>query len=233
MFTLKRFFILIVTALFAVSAAMGQSSGREMTIEESYLQEIIELTIIRETSRADSLDQKLVALEFIGEAINRGNTSENIRRELEYLSFEGTVSQARENGRLVNNYPQVRREAARYLGQIGTEEATETLLKICLADNEPMVLQEAVKALGDIGINNNDKTIDTITWIVRRFDVLNPDNLLALSAIEAFEKIAKKNNGGLNSDAVQLLIRISEGPYIRPVQNRAKQLISDLRNMNR
>jgi len=231
MFTFKRFFILIATALFTVSLAMGQSTDKVLTPEEYYIQESIELMIIRETSRAESMDQKMVALEFIGQAVNRGSTNDEIRQTLEYLALEGTAIQSRENGRLVNNFPLVRRQAAKYLGQVGTEEAKNALLRICLAENEPMVLQEAVKSLGDIALNDNDETIATITWIVKRFDVLNPDNLLALSAIEAFEKIAKKNGGLKYPDAIRLLLSISEGPYIRPVQDRAKQLISDLRTI--
>jgi hypothetical protein len=232
MFSFKRFSILIVTSLFAASLAMGQSSsGKEMTPEEYYIQESIALMIIRETSRSDSMDQKMVALEFIGQAINGGSTNDEFRQTLETLGLEGTAIQARENGRLVNNFPLVRQQAARYLGQIGTEEAKNSLLRICLAENEPMVLQEVVKSLGDIGLNDNEETIATITWIVKRFDVLNPDNLLALSAIEAFEKIAKKNGGIKYPDAIRLLISITEGPYIRPVQDRARQLISGLRTI--
>ena len=128
MFTLRRSFILAALTLFAASVAMGQSSGREMTIEESYLQESIELMIIRETSRADSRDQKLIALEYIGEAINRGNTSKDITQALEYLSLEGVLNQSRENNRLLNNYPDIRRQAAKYLGLVGTEEAKTALL---------------------------------------------------------------------------------------------------------
>jgi HEAT repeat protein len=171
----------------------------------------------------------MVALEYIGEAIGRGNKGEEIRQSLEYLSMEGVLNKARENGRLVNNFPDVRRQAAKYLGELGTPEAKTTLLKVCMADNEPMVLQEAVKSLGDIGINNNDETVNTIAWIVTRFDVLNPDNLLALAAIDAFSKIAEKNNGIRDPSAIQVLIRISEGNYIRPVQDRARQLVMDLR----
>jgi len=232
MFSLKRFSVLIVTALFAASLAMGQSSGKEMTPEEYYMQESITLMIIRETSRADSMDQKMVALEYISQALNGGSTNDEFRQALESLALEGTAIQSRENGRLMNNFPLVRRQAARYLGQVGTEEAKNSLLRICLAENEPMVLQEAVKSLGNIGLNDNDETVATITWIVKRFDVLNPDNLLALSAVDAFEKIAKKNGGLKNPDAIRLLLSISEGPYyIKPVQDRAKQLISDLRTI--
>jgi hypothetical protein len=234
MVNLKRFSAFCAAALFAVSLAMGQNSNtdNEMSVEESYLQESVELMVIRETSRADTRDQKLVALEYIGDAINRGNTGEEIRSALEYLSMEGVMNKARENGRLVNNFPDVRRKAAEYLGELGTPEAKNTLLRIVVADPEPMVLQEAIKSLAKIGLNDNEETVNAIAWIVRRFDVLNPDNLLALSAVDAFEKIAEKNGGIKDPNAIQVLIRIAEGPYIKPVQQRAKQVIMDLRKYN-
>jgi HEAT repeat protein len=219
---------------FAVSSLSAQNnSKREMTVEESYLQESIELMIIRETARADTREQKLIALEYINDAIGRGNTSEDIRQTLEFLSREGRRTVARENGRVTNNFPDVRRQAAKYLGQIGTEEAKNALLEITQFENEPMVLQEAIKSLGDIGINNNNETIANIAWVVRRFDNLNPDNLMAIATIDAFEKIAKRNNGLNSTEAIQILIRISEGHYIKPVQERARQLLADLRTYGR
>jgi HEAT repeat protein len=232
MLTVKHFFIMCAAAFIVAGAVAAQTPNQEMSVEESYLQESIELMVIRETSRADSRDQKLVALEYIREAIERGNKGEDICQVLEYLSMEGILNKTRENGRLVNNFPDVRRQAVKYLGNLGTTEAKDTLLKICLADNEPMVLQEAIKSLGDIGMNDNEETVSIITWIVSRFDVLNPDNLLALSAIDAFAKIAEKNNGIKDPNAIRILFRISEGPYIKPVQDRAKQLVTDLRKYN-
>ena len=228
MLTFKRFSILIIIALFSVSAVMGQRSGREMSVEESYLQESIELMIIRETVRADTMDQKMVALEYIADAIDRGNTSDDIRIALEYLSLEGTQNQTRENGRLVNNFPLVRREAARYLGQLGTEAARNTLLKVCIAEKEPMVLQEVVKSLGDIESDNGDEAIRFIAWTVSRFDVLNPDNLLALSAVDAIQKISDRSDT-VDPEAIRLLIRISEGQYIRSVQMKARQVLLNMR----
>ena len=232
MFSFKRFSFLMVAVVFAVSTAVAQSnSGREMTVEESYLQEAIENMIIRETSRAESREQKLIALEYIGEAIDRGNTSVDVRQALEYLSQEGRRSVSRENGRVINNFPEIRRQAVKYLGQIGTEEAKDALIVVCQFENEPLVLQEAIKSLGDIGLNDNNETVSNIIWVVRKFDNLNPDNILAIATIDSFEKIAKKN-GGLNSpEAIRLLIRISEGPYIKPVQERARQLLADLRRI--
>jgi len=233
MLSIKRLFVLLITAVFAVSIVYAQSSGREMSVEESYLQESIELMIIRETARASSREQKFIALEYIGDAIDRGNQSEEIRETLEFLSREGRRTVARENGRVMNNFPDVRRQSARYLGMIGTEEAKDALLEICQFENEPMVLQEAIRSLGEIGLNNDNETVANIAWVMRRFDNLNPDNLMAIATIDAFEKIARKNGGLSSPDAIQTLIRISEGHYIRPVQERARQLIAELRSYGR
>ncbi|MCL2804484.1 MAG: HEAT repeat domain-containing protein [Treponema sp.] len=228
MFLFKRFLILAVVAVvFTVSAAAQQ------TVEESYLQETIEVMIIRETARSQSREQKLISIEYIKEAIERGNRNDEIRQTLAFLASEGSRSVARENNRVVNNFPDVRRQAVRYLGQMGSEEARKSLIDVITSEREPMVLQEAIKSLGDIGTNENNETVAHIAWVMNRTSNLNPDNLMALATIDAFEKIANKN-GGLNSpDAVHTLIRISEGNYITPVKERARQLIADLRTYGR
>jgi len=232
MFSLKRFSILIITAVIIVSTAAAQSNStakREMSVEESYLQESIEIMIIRETARAYTREQKLIALEYINDAIERGNTNDEIRQTLEFLSREGRMNQARENGRLMNNFPEVRRQSAKYLGKMGTEEARKTLLDICAYENEPMVLQEAIKSLGDIGTNDNNETVTHIAWIMNRFNATNPDNLMALATIDAFEKIARKNNGISAPEVPKVLNLISEGQYVTPVKERARQLLAELR----
>jgi len=236
---IKRLLFLGTVFIAASVMVMGQSSNRnrnttnqEMSVEQSYLQESVELMIIREQSRAESRDMKLVALEYIGDAISRGNKGEEIRASLEYMGLEGVLNQTRENGRLMNNFPDIRMKAATYLGNLGTKEAKTSLIKMCLADNEPMVLTEIVKSLGRIGINDNEETAAAISWIVTRYDVLNPDNLLAISALEAYEKLAAANNGIKDPSVIRTVMRIAEGPYVKPVQERARQTLSDLRRYN-
>lgn len=231
--TWYRIGILLAVSTMTVTAAFAQSKNndKELSVEESYLQESVELMVIREQARADSRDMKLVALEYIGEAIKGGRANPEIEKSLEYLALEGTVYQAREGGvgRLVNNYPDVRAKAAQYLGELGTKGAKTILVKMVLSDPEPMVLTEAIKSLGKIGTNDNDEVSTAISWIVTRFDILNPDNILALSALEAYEKIAEKNGGIKDPSAIRTIIRIAEGNYIRPVQTRARETLNTLR----
>jgi len=232
MFSFRRLAILLIAAVILTATVTAQSGSpkREMTVEESYLMESIEIMIIRETASSNSREQKMRALEFIGEALDRGNKNDEIRRTLESLSTEGTRSVARERGRVMNNYPEVRRQAVRYLGQIGTEEARQSIIQVLQSENEPMVIQEAIKALGDIGTNENNETVANICWIMDRNINLNPDNIMAHETINAFEKIARKNNGLNSPEAIQTLLRISEGSFISPVRNRARQLLADLRS---
>jgi hypothetical protein len=225
MITLKRVVTVAVVGFLGVSLAAAQ----EMSVEESYLQESVENMIIREQSQAMGRDTKLVALEYINQAIRRGNTSVDVRNALEYLVLEGITNQTRENGRLINNFPDVRRQAAIYLGDIGTPEAKDTLLKVMLAETEPMVLTEAVKSLAKIGLNENEETANTIAWVVRRYNTIGPDNLLALASLEAFETLAKKGGGLKDPNTLRSIMLIANGRYIKPVQDRAQQLIFDLK----
>lgn len=230
MFSVKRFvcFLVVFLAGFSCLFAQARGQGRELTVEESFLQESIELMIIREQSRAEGRDMKLVALGFIGDAISRGNRSDEIRETLEFLAMEGVLNVTRENGRVTNNFPDVRRQAAIYLGELGTPEAKNSLLRIVNVDNEPMVISEAIRSLGLIGINENNATTSVINWTVNRFHNLNPDNFLALTALDAFERLAEANGGLRDLETFRTIARIAEGPYIAPVRARAMELLSTL-----
>ena len=235
MLILKRFLLLgAVFAIFPVML-MGQTrpgvtpGNQDMTVEQSYLQESVELMIIREQSRAESRDMKLVALEYIGDAIGRGNKGEEIRAALEFLSLEGVLNKTTENGRVMNNFPDVRARSATYLGQLGTAEAKNALIRMVAVDNEPMVLTEAIKSLGAIGLNDNNDALNAITMTINRFNSLHPDNLMALSAVEAFEKLSAAGNAMRDPAVIQTLMRISEGNYIRPVQERARAVLDSIR----
>jgi hypothetical protein len=230
----KKREVLLALGMFAVvSLASAQSSqspaSNERSVEESYLQESVEIAIIREQSRSDSRDGQMVALEYISDAIENGNTSDEIRSALEYIGLEGVANVQRESGRVVNNFPDVRARAASYLGTVGTTEAKDSLLKMLLVDNEPWVLTETVKSLAKIGINDDEETVMTIAWIIRRYDAIGPNNPLAIAALDAFDSFAKNNNGLKDFSVVQAIILIRDGRYIRPVQEKARTVLSNIR----
>jgi hypothetical protein len=233
MVNFKAAAILGVLFLGLMPAVWAQNSGREMSVEESYLQESNEIKIIRDQARGEGEEQKLLALEFIKDAIGRGNDREEIRASLEYLATEGTVVMTRENGRIINNHPLVRRQAVTYLGELGTREAKDTLIKILKADNESMVLAEAFKSLSKIGINEKDETVNEITTVVRHYNALaanKPDEYLIYSALEAYEQLALANGGISDQYTLSAISDIMVGPYQKKVRDRARDVLTKLFN---
>jgi hypothetical protein len=222
---------LMLVMLAGAYSAFAQSTRGEKTVEESYLQESLEVMIIREQAFAESKDLKMLALQYIGQAITEGRPNPEIRKALEFLATESTSTIIRSGGtgRILNNFPDVRREASLLLGSFPSEEAKDTLLKVAMTDNEPMVIAAAIKSLGKIAINTNEEVSRSIAAVVNRFDVLHPDNMLAFESILAFEAIAEADNGIRDQSAIRAIMRIADGNYITPVRNRAKELLSTLR----
>jgi hypothetical protein len=218
---------MVLTIFFARVMGAGADEEPGMSVEASYRQESVELMIIRELSRADDRDMKLQALENIGRVLEKGSKEEPIRAALEYMAFEGILNKTRENGRLVNNYPDVRVKVAYYLGKLGTAEAKAMLLKMLAVDYESMVLTGVIKSLTTLE-DIDEETINAITRVVRRFDIRGPDSLLALAALEAYHQFFMHHDGIRDLATVQMIRRISEGPYRLAVRERAKAIIAQL-----
>ena len=155
--------------------------------------------------------------------------SERVMQILDSLSKEGVGKVVREDGRQINNFPMVRREACAILGQIGGEDAKNSLLNVLLSDNEPMVRAEAVYSLGLIGLNENNEVTKIISWVILQQDLTRPDNNFAFASILALEKIAEKNNGINDEELYRAVITIAQGNYIRDVKYKALDLLNTLR----
>ncbi len=217
--------------MLAIVPVFAQSS--EKTVEEAYLQATLEAMIIKEQAYSDSYDQKYLALQYIEEAIKNGRLTEDLRLALEYLASEGSliITRSAGYGKPLNNYPDIRRQACLLLGNFKTVEAKDTLLKIALADNEPIVVAAAIRSLGQINIIENDDVTQAIAFIINRFDVLMPDNILAYESLVALEAIADANNGIKDPAAIRAIMKIAEGNYIAPVKQKARDLLDKLRKM--
>lgn len=224
---------MILIAL-TVGSLVAQESGGELTIEELYLQNA-EIRIIREQAVTQDRDMKLMALDNIQEMLYDGKlSSESSVREahyiLDYLAGEGLTRLIRENNRLVNYYPEIRRRSVQLLGQLGGEEAQESLVQILLADDEPMVLAEAAYALGTIGENEDNEVSQSLASVLISQDAVAPDNNFAFASLLAFEKIAEQG-GGLNDPLVfEAIIRVAQGNYIRSVRLKAVEVLDTLRS---
>jgi HEAT repeat protein len=223
--------LILLVILVPCAAAWSQATAKtERTVEESYLQDPLETMVIREQAYATSKDMKLVALQYVRQALDEGRPNQEIRKTLEYLASESTMTVVRSAGvgPMINNFPDVRREACLLLGEFKTVEAKDALLRVALADNEPMVIAAAIRSIGKIGMIEGDDATQAIAFIVSRYDILFPDNSLAFESLVALEALADANNGLKDPAAVRAVIRIADGNYVKPVKQKAAELLKKL-----
>lgn len=201
-----------------------------MTVEEAYLHSV-EGVIIKELAHTEGRDSKMVALQYIENAIESGRKTEDIQIALDALASEGIRTVVKENGRILNNYPDIRIKACDLLGEMGTTEAKDTLVAVMYADNEPSVITAAVKSLGKLGYNENDEVVEIINWVARKFDIIYPTSSLALEILNTYEKIAPsvKDKGQM----VETIIKIAGNyNYVTPVRNRAFEVLQNVSGTN-
>jgi hypothetical protein len=215
-----------VMAAALCTSLTAQSKSNESSVESEYLSSV-EDVVITELANSDERDNKLVALQYLENAVNEGRATPDMMKALDNLAGEGISTQARTNGRLANNYPDIRAKACDILANVKTEEAKDTLVKVALADNEPMVITAAIRSLGEIGINNNDEVSETIAWAQKKNAVLNPTSSLALEVLIAYEKLADsvENKGPMIQAVGQIA---SNYRYVTPVRTRALELLKKL-----
>jgi hypothetical protein len=199
----------------------------ETTAEEAYLSTSSELLVGILAEQPD-IESKLDALEEAANIIDTGHASDNIRKTLEALAGEGTMVESRLNGRLINNYFEVRLRACELLGKIHTPQAKEALKQVLAADSEPSIMASAVRSIGAIGINDaNDDAVIAITEAVKKNNNAgNADSNLAAAALESLEKLFSKIERPENRKAVlESIAEISVNwKYNVDVRTRAKEL---------
>ena len=219
-------FGLVVLCLFNAQI-FAQQGGETLTVEEAYLN-AVEGVIINEMLNTEGRDSKFVALQYIENAIENGRDSADIQRALASLATIGLSKTIREDGRITNNYPDVRMKACELLGKTKNPEAKSSLQQVMYLDNEPAVITAAVKALTEIGYVEDDREVlEMVNWINKKFDVVNPTSSLALEILNAYEKIATivKDKTGL----VEGIMRIASNySYVTPVRKRAQEVLTAL-----
>lgn len=233
---------LVAGLIFAVSAVVvtGQEdTGRRATIEELYLSQDIDLQVARSQAMAESREMKNLALQTIRSMLDEGmadTAGPEITAILTVLATEGTSRKVRTgNNTVVNNFPEIRRQAVELLWSVGGNGAEASLKNVLRDDPEPMVLAEAVYGLGQMQIDNPHEVAEHFVFLLRRWNSMPaPDNNLAYATLLSVERLAQQHTEiAANPELINTLLGIASGNYIREVRLKSIDVISGLRNRGR
>ena len=224
---------LVLVLVLAVLPLAAQES--EQTIEELYLQSAIKTQIIKAEAESPDRDMKLVAIADIRNMVEDGSAGDNpeIVAVLGSLAGEGVTNVVREQGHVQNDFPDVRMQAARLLGEMGSEEAARELNTILLTDPEPMVMSEAILAISKIEVEDTQARNRSMAAAIYRQTAVNKDNNFAYTFLESVENVARREGGISDPMIFEEVAKIADARqgYNRAVRERAFQLLRDLQDL--
>lgn len=225
----------VCTGLFAQEQKVqkkddSSTTKSETSVENEYLNDM-DGTVILTLAQSEEYDNKLVALQYLENSVEKGNTSDEVVAALDQLAGEGINTQTRKNGRLMNNFPDIRRQACLLLGKVGGEHSKNTLKNIAIADNEPMVQAAAIRSLGDIGINENDEITEAVAYANLRNRVLNPTSSMAFEVLNTFEKLAG-NTQNKKTMVDEISHIAADNHYNSAVRKRALDILKNMKADN-
>ncbi|MDR0551946.1 MAG: DNA alkylation repair protein [Spirochaetaceae bacterium] len=183
-----------IAAAIAAITAMGMGVfAQEMSVEDSFLQESVEVQIIRETANSNDRTTQLQALDFIKQQLDAGVKSPEIRDILRDLAGQGTYRQERVNGRLANRYTEVRIRAAEYLSEFPKEQSTPLLGDILKNEPEVAVITQVVYSLQKVGAYDTLSEEMVEKYFRNYHNRKPPDNRLAVAVLNYYGSAPEKH----------------------------------------
>ncbi len=224
-------FALVATILALIAsglAAQAKDTPKELTVEQLFLRSV-EFQVIREKAYDDDHDSKMSALDSLEQKLNAGDPAPEVEPVLEYLSLEGTGHRVRQDGKLINYFPDVRRRAAALLAKVNSDQAAYALMTVLLNDDESMVKAQAALSLGALTLKDNRVIIQALTYSVSREDHTRPDNSWAYAVLIAFEEQSKQPGGIKDQAAFQAILTLGTKGYSRTVKEKAFAVLAQMK----
>ena len=145
---------------------------------------------------------------------------------VDFLMGEGSIRKQFQDGRQINDYPEIRRKSVKVMAKIGGAGARLSLLNALNTEPHSSVKAEICRALADP--NMSDDSGDILRALSYMYRTTNrPDQNLVAAFIDAVKNIAKGNPMNY-SEAIYLLSEIQHGNYNRDIRTRALEAIETL-----
>jgi len=220
--------IKIVLLLLLISLFFVFSTSAE-TIEEQLLnkkEQRIKTYLYQ--AKVGDREQKVDVLDKILGEFDEFKYSNQDRRLVElvvFLSEEGSTRKEYQNGRQVNDFPDVRQKSVRVLAKLKGDQARDALVNVLINDDNTVVKAEACLALAEVGDSSSGEALRALVYVYRR--TYKPDIRILQAIITAIQKIAKSNSSSF-ADAVYILSEIQLGNYNRAIREAAYNAMQDL-----
>ncbi|MGA2762260.1 MAG: PQQ-binding-like beta-propeller repeat protein [Spirochaetia bacterium] len=150
-----------------------------------------------------------------------GKSTWYIVRLLEQLAGAGVIFPVYRNQKVINDFPDLRADAAALLAQVGTVGSRWTLLRVVNAEPDSYALSVEIRALGKLSSDPDGASVRAITAAFARYGVSPPDNRLAAATVDALDRINAYMGSLGDASGPETLFSIFRGPFFDQIREAA------------
>ncbi len=203
----------------------GQHTGRAKALEDLDSPAAV---LLRELAYSDSEELKWMALQDIGAHLQGKRYLEVhlviLEEVLGYLAGEGVIYRSAQSDTLRSGYPEIRVEACRLLGELGSEGARAVLLQVMEADEDSVIRVAAVDSLAAVGFDPDGELARAILYRVGE----PGQERFHLACARALYRIIMSSRSAVHPDNYRALGILARSAASRSVRERASGYLSDL-----
>jgi len=160
-----------------------------------------------------------------------GKSTWYVRRLLERIVGVGVLDPVIEGNSVVNDFPDVRAEAAGLLGRVGSLSARNALIRVLNEESDPVAASQEILALGRIGSDGDGRATRGIAFALTRLEAGSGrgEARMAMAAIHAVAAISHYEGEVPDSAGRVMLLSIYRGDYPSQVRDEALTLLRNHR----
>jgi hypothetical protein len=191
---------------------------------EDLLNNIPDFLYLQSLAAVDNRDMMMFLLAKIRERIDDhsiGKSTWYVVRLLEQFTGEGLLNPVYRNMRVINNFPDVRTEAARLLGMVGSTSSRQVLIQVIGNEFDAIALAAEIAALGSLASDSGGSSSRAIAAAFSRAGMSPPDERIASATLDALGRIGAYEGGRGEPAATAALFAIYRGDFPQQIRSRA------------
>jgi outer membrane protein assembly factor BamB len=148
-----------------------------------------------------------------------------VSRILERIASGGLHNPVYRNMRIVNDWPELRAEAADLLGTIGSLESRMLLISILTSEYDDVAKSSEIAALGSLGSDPDGASSRAIAAVFSKSGAGHPEGRIAAAAVGAIGRLIAYGGGIPDPSASSLLIAVLSGRYPESLRAAAQNFL--------
>ncbi len=202
----------------------GQSRSRAEAGNLGYLSLLPDYLYLQSLAASGTHDSDLLLLSEVRSRMEAGSLGKStwyVVSLLGRMAGEGLFNLVYQYNRLINNFADVREQAAGLLGATGSLRSRDELIRLLGAESDPVAMAAQIGSLGALASDPDGASARAIAEAFTHHGLYPPDERLARATVGALAEMGSYRGGWTDPVCIGTLLSIAQGAFSQEVRSDA------------